>query len=114
MGQESKDRNQAELEIFKHEIDQIVEGEAQAKTAHFKGREFKSDELTLEDMDIWAKVKKGTVTRDDFDYYRHRLKETNAGTSRMVFKAFVANKATPILGRKEMEYEAAKEDPRRI
>ena len=114
MNPEFRDKNQIDLEAFRQEIESIQKEESErGKTGHFEGAGFKAEDLTLEDMDFWHKIKNGTVARDAFDYYRHRLKETELTPSRKIFAAFAANKANVVIGRRELEEREIRNDPRR-
>lgn len=102
------------LETFRGEISALRDAEkATGKTAHFTHLpEFNHEDLTIDDMEIWEKVKDRTITREDLRKYDETLDLVENGikkglkpgvsVSRNVFRAFINNKAVPILIEREM------------
>ena len=110
---------QTEQEAFRAfvaEVEAMRERERQegAKTAHFTGYRaecFSPAELTVGDMEMWRKIQAGNFTREELRDYQDEVGEEAAKarekggkgtTSREVFAAFLANKAMPILIKREL------------
>ena len=101
------------FESFFREIEalQASEKEKEPKgggTAHFLYSDFNPRELTQEDVDIWEKVKSGEITWDDWRSYAESFIDQKTMTlregiprSRDTFRAFIGNKANPVLFKKE-------------
>ena len=88
-----KPPNPDEIESFRKEIGGIIKEQAEVgREAHFFDINLRLEELTEEDMDIWKKIKDGTITEDDFSAYRASVKSETSET-RLAFFAFAANKA---------------------
>lgn len=95
---------QAEIAALKQE----EEESGKSPTAHFKewkGVEFNPAELTEDDLEIWGKTKDESLTEEDFHAYREKLMEEDRerNSSRKMFLAFIANKATSIFGLRYLE-----------
>jgi hypothetical protein len=86
---------------FQKEIQSIKE-EAETTGGPVHLREVNVLELTLEDREIWEKVKSGSVTREDFLHYRPQL-TSNVSHSRKEFSGFIANKMIPVINRLRLE-----------
>ena len=95
---------------FRNEIKEIMREERETKkTAYFSSfpeSELKVDDLSIEDMEIWEKVKDGTISQEDFHSYQEKTvgfgenMGIGASPSQKDFFAFITNKATPILRRR--------------
>lgn len=104
----SSEKNMEEkLVAFREEIAAVKEGEAERKTAHFLGHEFRGEDLTADDEEMWEKLKNKTLEWKEFYEYRTRLidEERNKPgahpNTRELFFAYFANMATPILVEKQ-------------
>lgn len=104
-----------ELEKFKEDFRAVVEAENEKGTAHFrkmKSEDYNFDpaDLQAEDMEIWEKIKNGSVTMEDFHAYRAKVEKfmaLNPGSkkalSRNIFASYAANKANNILMLSELQ-----------
>ena len=104
-----------ELEKFREDFKAVVGTENEKGTAHFrkmKSEDYNFDpaELQAEDMEIWKKIKNGSVTMEDFRAYRAKIEKfmisrpgSKEAVSRNVFLSYAANKANNILMRSELE-----------
>ncbi len=104
-----------ELEKFREDFRAVVETENEKGTAHFRKMksedyDFDPADLQAEDLDIWKKIKNGSVTMEDFKAYRAKVEKfmaSNPGSkralSRNTFMSYAANKANNILMRSELE-----------
>jgi len=95
------------LNDFQAEIAALQQEEESGKspTAHFKewkGVIFNPSELTENDREIWDKTKDDSISEADFYAYREKLmqEDPSQSSSRKMFMAFIANKATEIFGRR--------------
>ncbi|MEK9180317.1 MAG: hypothetical protein AAB897_02805 [Patescibacteria group bacterium] len=97
------------LQAFRADMEEIKKQEdAGSGTAHFLNMEFNPEDLLPEDMAIYEKVLKGTITWEDWKEYEDSIidPETNTvrtgvSATRYIFKAFIGNKATIPLMSKE-------------
>ncbi len=111
-----------ELEAFRDEIvTKAAEEKHMAKedqrggTWHFGDFPIERDKITLRDLALAKKIKDGTVTREDLSIYRNNMSETAKEEARrssdpnqdssteLRLVAYLTNKATPIIGRRELE-----------
>lgn len=82
------------LGAFREELAEIARAEAESgETADFSGIEFRPDELTENDMEIWRKLKAGELSGMDYNAYKFTFGNSES-ESRMRFLYFVANKLT--------------------
>jgi hypothetical protein len=89
------------------QLDAKARGEAlPAGSAHFLRAEwdkegFDPHELTRTDMEIWEKVKRGEVRREDLMAYQDDAR-TSSSHSRKMFGQFVMNKAIAFINAREL------------
>lgn len=69
---------------------------------HFRGENFKIEDLTGGDGAIWQEIKNGTLTKPELEEYAKEAKESGV-PSRLTFLAMVNNKATGIFLEREVE-----------
>ena len=104
---------EGKLDKFKKEIAEIKQKETKGElsTIHLSETEYRKavdvNELTEKDMEIWEKLKEGTLRTDEFREYRAEIPKDNQ--SRIDFAAFIANKLSIITLRKYREEERKKE-----
>ncbi len=111
--------NAAELQVFRQEIDAIVaEEKAHPENAQHLALypNFATAELNVADMEIWNKVKAGTISLEEYRAWQHEVEEevpvdlsaVEQGIipSRKLFARFVMNQATPIFGNKYLDQAA--------
>lgn len=105
------------LAEFREKIKEFADMErsGESKTGHFisEGATFNPEALTDEDLNIWRKIEDETITLDDFHEYQGQViaelmaegtsEEDLPNSPRMIFAAFVANKAMPIVNKAVME-----------
>ncbi len=100
------------LRSFKEEIRDVAEQEKiVGKTGHFSESsgnaiDFNVDELSVEDMDIWGKVKDDSITKQEYDQYRAPFDDVSAKDmpqTRITFLKFISNKVGIILMTKDMK-----------
>ncbi len=107
-----------ELELFKKEITKIqgdeLSGRSQAAdfvpNPELNLPKFEPQELTVEDMEIYKKVKAETVTREEWDvYHKNTLKilalagDRAKVSTRIMFDEHIANTLNVIFYRREFE-----------
>ena len=115
MSVEKKEQDpESRLHDFRNEIKAIAETEGQeGKTAHFQGENSALDvnDLTIDDMNLWTKIKDGSITRDDLKEHDQgfylveegmRKGRLNIPLSRKIFRAFAANRASSILAERQL------------
>jgi hypothetical protein len=104
----NQENPEAKLKDFREEIGLIIEEErANQKTAHFN--ELKPEELSPEDLEVWEKIKDGSVTQENMKEYKNiffdgegKIKE-NITPGRKEFMAFANNKANIVLLNKQIK-----------
>ncbi len=104
-----------ELGKFREDFRAVVEAENERGTAHFRKMksedyDFDPADLQAEDMEIWKKIKNGSVTIEEFRAYRAKIEKfmisrpgSKEAVSRNVFLSYAANKANSVLMRQELE-----------
>lgn len=102
------EQKEGALENFQKEI-QLIKEEAEATGGPVHLREVNVLELTLEDREIWEKVKSGNITREDFLRYRPQP-TSNVSHSRKEFSGFIANKMIPVINRLRLEEGSSSEE----
>lgn len=78
-----------EFESFLSEVRSLKDNEEQEGTAHFVNVEI--SELTIDDMEMYEKLKNGALTSSDFEVYRSSVERTH-NKSRILFAGYIANK----------------------
>lgn len=108
------ENSQIELDKFRNDFGNMMEERKQNNTAQKGEREeFDPAVLTAEDMEIWNKIKDGSLTAEEFEPYRSMVsgfinanQGTKAAFSRTVFCAFAGNELLKLnLKREREEYE---------
>ena len=114
MLESKKEQNKVadEMELFRQGVEQYRKGEQEKtiSTGHFDNPDFNPAELTLEDKEVWDKIQDGSIDAQTFAEYRQEVEseegqkvEAGQYSSRSDFLAFVANKATGIIAKKQLE-----------
>ena len=109
-----KEVSAEELKAFRQEIAAYAEEEGREdKKAHFawlrdQNKQFKPEDLTVEDFLFWKKVKEETITYEDFKKYRLGLKRLEkAGKkespTRHGFFSLAGNRGNGIIWKREAE-----------
>lgn len=89
---------------FVQEIKEWIEQEHSGlkESKHLTYENFDPNNLRREDEEIWEKVKNKTITREEFSEYRRIARELAQNGSVQIFSSFIANRAMPVIIRKEM------------
>lgn len=98
------------VSAFVGEIASLVGEERKTRTtAYFSDPNFHAEELTIEDKEMWDRVKEGTATIEGFEEYRKKLHKSleeqpqRHYSSREIFAEFLANRVMDIEGERELE-----------
>lgn len=84
-----KSSSTSEFEFFLSDIHTLKANEIKEGTAYFDT--LSVDELTLDDMEIYTKLKNGTLASSEFEVYRASIERTH-NKSRIFFAGYIANK----------------------
>lgn len=100
------------LMAFRAEIRQISQDEYGDKRHSHNLNEiyFDPDQLTMEDMILWDKIKDKSIAREDLSAHKAKLDALPESPTRDLFLRFLDNKAAPIFGRREMEEDRKKKE----
>ena len=97
------------VKMFREEIQKLKaheeEDEKMGKDLTIHLIKIKVEELTEEDAEVYEKLKKGTLTVQEFNAYKKRHTTNPAGGSRWDFSAYIGN----LLHVQEAEKELAEE-----
>lgn len=110
---ENGEKKEYTIDGFRNEIAEIARKELEeGKTADFSGKEIASSELTEDDMEIWLKIKDGSVTQEDFEKYREIYKKEKGFDVpiRHGFLSLAGNKANRVIGERWWKEEKEKQN----